>query len=46
MKTLINILKSPVFCTCCLLYLASQMLLGLSILLDCIGEFLEDVIDE
>jgi hypothetical protein len=29
-----------------LLYLASQMLLGLSILLDYIGEFLEDVIDE
>jgi hypothetical protein len=27
-------------------YLASELLLGLSVLLDCIGEFLEDVIDE
>ena len=46
MKTLINILKFPVFLICCLLYLASQMLLGFSILLDYIGEFLEDMIDE
>jgi hypothetical protein len=46
MNTLINILKFPVFLICCLLYLASELLLGLSVLLDCIGEFLEDVIDE
>jgi hypothetical protein len=46
MNTLINILKFPVFLICCLLYLASEMLLGLSVLLDCIGEFLEDMIDE
>jgi hypothetical protein len=46
MKTLINILKSPVFLICCLLYLASELLLGLSILLDYIGEVLEDLIDE
>jgi hypothetical protein len=46
MNTLINILKFPVFLIYCLLYLASQMLLGLSVLLDCIGEVLEDLIDE
>jgi hypothetical protein len=46
MNTLINILKFPVFLICCLLYLASELLLGLSVLLDCIGEVLEDLIDE
>jgi hypothetical protein len=46
MKTLINTVKFPVFLTCCLLYLASELLLGLSILLDSIGEVLEDLIDE
>jgi hypothetical protein len=46
MNTLINILKFPVFLICCLLYLASELLLGLSVLLDYIGELLEDMIDE
>jgi hypothetical protein len=46
MNTLINILKFPVFLVCCLLYLASELLTGLSILLDSIGEVLEDLIDE
>jgi hypothetical protein len=46
MNTLINIVKFPVFLICCVLYLASEMLLGLSILLDSIGEVLEDLIDE
>lgn len=46
MNTLINSVKFPVFLICCVLYLASELLLGLSTLLDCIGEILEDMIDE
>jgi hypothetical protein len=46
MNTLINTVKFPVFLVCCLLYLASELLTGLSILLDSIGEVLEDLIDE
>jgi hypothetical protein len=46
MNTLIDTVKFPVFAVCCLLYLASELLRGLSILLDSIGEVLEDLIDE
>ena len=44
MNTLINTVKFPVFLICFLVYLASELLLGLSALLDCIGEVLEDLI--
>ena len=46
MNALINIVKFPVFLICCVLYLASELLVGLNILLYSIGEVLEDMIDE
>jgi hypothetical protein len=46
MNTLIDILKFSVFLICCLFYLASELLLGLSVLLECIGKVIEDLIYE